>query len=250
MTFYIDTIDKRTKILKNLLNSKNLVSKEFSANNLKVIAENDTIIFSPAKKLTDEIVLALPDKVSVICGNVNDDTKKIFFQKQIVHKNIMQDETFAIKNAKLTAEGILAIMIEKSPKSIYENNVLILGSGRIATSLAVMLGKLGVKFSIVTYDINKLPKFFIYTDSVFYGNDFFDHIDDHDIIVNTIPAQIITDNQVKQIPDNTIFIETASVDCLNKNLADNFEYIPSPGLPQKYSAQSAAALMMDYILGG
>lgn len=247
MTYYIDVTEGRTAILKEQFLQRGLKTQTYRID--ASIKPNDTVIFSPAKKLSPQEAAALPEKINLICGNISWENEKIFKDKKIKHKNIMLDEKFAIKNACLTAEGALALILEKSKKSIYENNILILGNGRIATALSLLLCKIGAKFALVAYDALKVPKFYIFTPRVFHGSAFLKHINEYDVFVNTIPAKIFSDGEVANIPQNAVFIETASVACMDKNLAKDFEFVEAYGLPQKYSAQSAARLMAEYILG-
>lgn len=248
MIYHVDVTDGRTGILKRLLEERGFKT-EIYAPQAAQVKPSDTVVFSPAKKLSMEEASALPENVTVVCGGISGEVEKIIASKNITHRNIMLSEEFAIKNACLTAEGVLALILEKSKKSIYENNILILGNGRIATALAVLLGKIGARFALVAYDKAKVPKHYIYTEHVFHGKEFLGHIYKYDVLVNTIPAKIFSDEEVELIPKGAVLIETASVLCLDKNLAENFEFVDAPGLPQKYSALSAAKLMMEYILG-
>lgn len=249
MTYHIDVADSRTKILKNLLKNRGFDADVYSPGKIQNIKPSDTLVFSPAKKICGEEASSLPGKITVVCGNLSDGIANVFAEKQISHRNIMKSEEFAVKNALLTAEGVLALILEKSVRSINENKILILGNGRIATALAVLLGKIGARFALVAYDVLKVPKLYILTDRVYHGNDFFAHINKYDIIVNTIPAKIFSSGQMALIAQNTVLIETASVPCLDKAEAGHFYFVDAPGLPQKYSAESAAKLMMEYILG-
>ena len=130
-----------------------------------------------------------------------------------------------------------------------ENNVLILGAGRIAKGMAILLSKLGVKYSIASFNKQKYPQNFLYSQHNYFGYDFVRDLREYDVIVNTIPAEILDENAINRIGDGTIFIETASVNCLNSEKVKNFQYIVAPGLPQKYSCQTAGKLMLDCILG-
>ncbi len=246
VVYYIDLSDKRCEVVKGLLQRKYNVGEY----DWKTKGENgDCYVFSPAKKLTDKEILSLPDEITLYSGKIEDRFIDILKQKRIKHCNFMTDEVFAIKNAMLTAEGVLPLIIENTPRSIYQNNLLILGGGRIALSLAVLFGKLGLNFSVANFNPIKFPSTNIYTKNTYFKYSFLKDIKNFDVIINTIPATIITDNVANKINRDTLFIETASVNCLDKSMATHFKYLLAPALPSKFSIESAGKLMYESIMG-
>ncbi len=249
MSYYIDCQDKRCKTVKEILEKEGERVFEYSETTIKNICENDCLVFSPAKKLTTEEVGKLPNNVVIYCGAINEETKLLFNEKKIIHCNMMLNEAFAIKNANLTAEGVLAIILEKSDKSMYDNNVLILGGGRIALALSVLFGKIGIKFSIATFNKVKFPSYYLYSEKNYLGYEFLEDIKNFDVVVNTIPSEILNSEQVALVAKNTLFIETASTNCLKNNCELQFNYVLAPGLPGKYSAKTAGRVMREVLKG-
>lgn len=245
--YYIDITDKRNIALAALLKEHGKQVEEFSWD--KQIEKNSTCIFSPSKKFSTEMAENLLNDIVLYAGALSSEVVSILNNKNIIYHNLMLDEVFTIKNANLTCEGVLALILEHSDKSIYENNILILGGGRITKAMAVLLNRLGVKFAIVSFNKLKFPEYYLYSPKCYFGYLFVEDLNNFDIIVNTIPANIINKEVLAKIAPNTIFIETASVNCLNKEKVTNFNYIEAPGLPQKYSAKTAGKLMFENILG-
>ena len=244
--YYVDTSDIRNVFLKELLLEKGKQVEEFSFE--KHIKPNSVCVFSPAKKFTEETANNLPSNITLYAGNLTNEVIKVLENKNITYKNLMQDETFTIKNANLTCEGVLALIITGSNKSIYENNVLILGGGRIGKGMAIMLGKLGVKCSMVSFNKVKFPEYYLYSNKNYFGYSFAGDLSKFDVIVNTIPAEIIKEDVINKIAPDTLFIETASTPCLNPENATHFNYVKAPGLPKKYSAKTAGKLMYENIM--
>ncbi len=245
MTFFIDTSDKRNQILKTLLEKENLDTQIFD---VKQVQQGDICIFSPAKKLTHDEANLLTNHTTIFCGNVDDETKSIFKDKQIKYINMLKNEVFTIKNANLTTEGVLGLIIEHSEKSIYENNILILGSGRIAKSCAILFSKLGVNYDFCYYRDAGFDDFAFYKPSLYFKNDFKRIAQNYDIIINTIPEQILFQEELNAISSKTLFIETASKNCLDSSAATHFTYLLAPALPQKFCSQSAAKLVFELIM--
>lgn len=249
MKYFVDTVDKRNQVLKELLIKNGNVVHDFDFRKVATIKRGDTIVFSPAKKFTKEEIEKLPKGINLVCGNLCEEYLKILKNKKIKVKNLMADEIFTVKNANLTAEGVLAIILEKTDVSIFECNILILGGGRIARAMASILNSLGVRYAIVSYNPIKFPSYYTISKKCYYRNGFLRDIEKYNVIINTIPAKIIDDAIVEKIAPKTVFIETASVKCLDDTKKLKFDYLFSPALPQKYSAFSAGKLVYESIMG-
>lgn len=250
MTYFLDLSDERNIYVKQLLEKNNEKTEIFNFDNTSQINIGDSIIFSPAKKFSAEEINKLPNNITIFAGNSLNQYLDILKEKHITFINIMEDEIFTIKNANLTCEGVLSLMIEKSKKSLFDNSVLILGGGRIAKGMAVLLGKLGVNFAMVSFNPVKFPDYYIYSKKCYFKYSFVDDLDKYDIIINTIPSKILDDEIVAKIANDTVFIETASVDCLDKSKATHFDFIPAPALPKKYTCETAGKFLFEMITGG
>ncbi len=249
MTYFVDTTDERNKIVKKLLSDNKKQTEIFSDQKIHNIEIGDVVIFSPAKKWTFEEAQTMPAKISIFGGKISKDLQENFISKDIAYHNLLDDEIFAIKNANLTAEGVLSLIIEHSPNSIFENNVLILGAGRISKALSIYLGRLGVKNAMVRYNEQKFPECFTFTDKCYFGDSFVKDLKDFDIIVNTIPQVIFDHEKLLKIAPDTIYIETASINSLDKDKAIHFKFVHAPALPQRFSKNTAAKFMYQTILG-
>lgn len=247
MKFVIDTSDKRLDFVKQKLLKKGFCVTNFCEN--QKFEEKSFFVFSPAKKWTENEIFLLPKNITLFCGKVENCFLKVLKEKNIKHINFLDDEQFAIKNANLTAEGVLALILTHSPKSIKENNVLLLGFGRISKACSILFLKLGIKFSIATFDKNKFDESFFVCNKNFFGFDFVKNLKNFDVIVNTRPEKFLKKNVLKSIHKNTLFLETASTNCFDENQTPNFFYLKAPALPQKFCFESAAKIVLDKILG-
>lgn len=251
MTYYIDLSDKRNVYLKQFLEKKGKVVYSFDEiKKHHTFKYGDAFIFSPAKKFDETSISALPSGIKLYCGALPEKLQKILNQKKIQYVNLLENETFAIKNAQLTAEGVLSLIIENSEKSLNDNKILILGAGRVAKSLANLFKMLNLKYAIASYNKNKFPENNYFAQKNYLGKTFVRDLPRFDVIVNSIPAKIFDDKMLLKINKDTIFIETASTPCLDEQKTQHFKYIKAPGLPQKYCASTAGKLMMKNILGG
>jgi len=246
LTYYIDINDKRNKVVFRLLQQNNKNVKSFDNNNIKA-REGDVIIFAPNKKWERDEIEKFPNDVIIFAGKINTEFLELFDKKHIDYNNILDDETFAIKNANLTCEGVLSILISESPKSIYENKILILGAGRIAKGMCILLSKLGVDYAIASFNQDKFPQNYLYATKSFLGYDFLPYLRNYDIVINTIPAKIFDEKKLEFFADDSLYIETASVDGLEREKAQSFRFIPAPALPQKFSCETAGKLVYENV---
>lgn len=166
MKYFIDMADKRNQLVKEELAKRGFQTVDFNPD-AEQGTTGDSYLFSPAKKFKLEELQKLPPEINVFCGKIDEKTQQIFLEKKIRHFNFLDDEIFAVQNASLTAEGVLGIMLAESPRSVLENSVLILGGGRIAKAMMILLGKLGVEFSICMRNLQEFESAHLFTDRFF-----------------------------------------------------------------------------------
>lgn len=245
--FLVEPSDKRNSLLLDKLKEK-YTAEEFSFEASEKYTGKDTVVvFSPARKLSLAEAAKLPQGATVTGGGQSEEVKAVLNDCGITYINLIENELYAVKNALLTAEGALALIISGTDKSIYGNNVLILGCGRVGKATALLLQRIGVKVSAATFNKAEFDAHAFYAGKAFYGYDFAGFIRDYDVIINTIPKAILDDAVLCKVKPETIIIELASVCCLDKDNAGKypFKYIMAQGLPAKYSAESAADIMLE-----
>lgn len=248
MRYYIDVADKRNVYLKAYLTDKGYKTEELNTETINNVKSRDVCIFAPPTAITKERVAPLPEDVTIYGGKFNEEIKEFLNKKNIKTISFLSDEEFTIKNANLTAEGVLGLVIEKSTKSIFEHNILVIGNGRVAKAVSIIFEKLGIKTTLTARsNFNKAENYLISNESILL-EDMYEKICKFDVVINSIPVKLFDSDQIKAIAPNTLFIETASVPCLDKELAVNFNYELAPALPQRFCVESAAKLMLNIIL--
>lgn len=248
MSIFVDTSDKRNQFVLFYLLEKNIDAKVYLENCNKV-KSGDIIVFSPAKKILYEEIINFCEKITIYCGNLSEEFLQILNSKKIIVKNLLQDEAFAIKNAILTAEGVLSLIIENTQKSLQELSVLFLGGGRITKASAILLKKLGVNVEIASFNENDYGLAHFYSDRAYFKDSFISNLNKFDVIVNTRPFCYINEESINKINENTLFIETASVKCIAEKERVKFNYLLAPALPQRFACKSAGKIIADKILG-
>jgi len=248
LKFYIDTSDRRNEYVYKILTSKNLPCYVY-LENINKVKNGDIIIFSPAKRFSVEEVMIFPKEITIYAGNTNDNILSIFNNKNINYVNLMKDEIFAINNARLTAQGLLAIILFSIEKSFKETKILFFGGGRITKASVPTLKSLGFKVDVASYSLLEYHNAHFYADNCYLKDEFISNLDKYDVIVNTRPVKFVNDKMIDKISENCYFIETASLNCLDSEKKYNFNYLLAPALPQRFTPYSAGKLIADRIIG-
>lgn len=250
LTYYIELSDKRNELVLDFI-ARSYVAVEYNALSEKEIDVKDSaIVFSPAKRLVKSDILQLPSGVKVFGGKQDDVTMQELQAKNIEYQNILENEAFAIKNAKLTAEGALSLVIKHTKKSLYDSKILVLGCGRVGKAMALILKQLGVKVNIATYDKFELDNAWLYADSVYYKDEYARELVSYDLIINTIPANIISSKMANSMADTSVVLELASTNCIDDTVlaCSKFEFVKAAAMPMVFSPISAAKIMAEAII--
>lgn len=251
--------DKRNEILANLLEKDGeqvynygLISNKF---NLEECIEKSDIIISSIPFSFDMEYIYMPlsnQKVRIDSFVELTKCKKIVAGKiasQVVKKlelnnnqviDIMENEELAIMNSIPTAEGVVKILIDNTDITIHNSKIAILGFGRIGKTISKVLYGMGAK--IFSFDINKKEV----ANINLCGYNVIENIyslNDMDIIVNTIPKEVINEEVLKSINKNTIILDVSSkpggVD-FKYAKENNYKVIHALGLPGKIAPYTSA----------
>lgn len=160
------------------------------------------------------------------------------------------DENYVLQNAYLTAEGLVAILITESTRSLYGSNVLITGYGRIGRALARMLLACGASVTVCSRSARSK------SEAQFDGCKHLSFIElqkknTFDFIVNTVPSLVFGEAELKALKKDALLIDAASfpggVDELcAKTLS--VRYLRTPALPSRFSVKTAGELIAASIL--
>ena len=157
-------------------------------------------------------------------------------------------EEYQIANARLTAEGAVALL--RPETGLSGAHILLLGYGRIARLLARELQKAGALVTAAARSgeqrawaeaegIEALP-----LDALSGALDRFD------VIIGTIPAPVLTEPLLALVRKDALLLELASapggIDAAAAH-ERGLRYIRAPGLPAKYAPERAAVILRDAV---
>lgn len=160
-------------------------------------------------------------------------------------------QSLLIKNALLTAEGVLGIITDKIPKTVFGMKVAVTGYGRIGYFTAKVLKALGAQVTVFARSPEQLTKAECAGLKTAEIQSFCCEKRNFDCLVNTVPAQILDDEALNALSPDTVIIETASapygVD-FEKAKKKGFTVIKAFSLPGKTSPVSAGDAVADAIV--
>ena len=165
-------------------------------------------------------------------------------------ENYSESETLVLKNAKLTAEAAVMLLIQHSSGSLLGSTVLITGYGRIARFMAKELSVFNSRVIIAA----RKPEVRVLAEldgfSAIDVNGIHDVIGECDYIANTVPTQLFSENNLAKMKEWTIFEELATLPQEpTRSLCEKCggKYVFAGGLPGKFSPEAAGKFIAEEI---
>ncbi|MBQ7075522.1 MAG: dipicolinate synthase subunit DpsA [Clostridia bacterium] len=147
-----------------------------------------------------------PDAV-VLGGKITEEIKSL---AQFTVYDYLNREEMAIYNAIPTVEGAIEIAIKNTPFTIHGSKILVLGFGRIGKLLCDRFSALGAQVTAEARKVSDLAWIKSYGYIGVPLSALSETIGVYDIIINTIPSQILNWQLLKLVKDDTLIIDLAS----------------------------------------
>ena len=160
--------------------------------------------------------------------------------------DLLRRPGFVTGNAALTAEAAVGILIRESEGSLRHSRCLLLGGGRIGKLLARKLAGLGADVTVMARKAADRALIAELGYTPLEPEALEGRIGDFDLIVNTVPARVLSDAALCCVAPEALLLELASPPGgFNRDLARNIglRALIAPGLPGQYSPLAAARLM-------
>ncbi len=202
------------------------------------------------KPLPLSAVLPLLHRNSRIYGGLLDAQQEILSATGAEVIDLYDTEPLTTANAVPTVEGALALAVFHSPITLHASSCLVIGAGRIGLLLALRLRDLG---ALVTLSSRKKGQQAM-TQALGLRSEetgvYHHSLSHYDFLFNTVPAQVLTEEQLAQLPKTCVLMELASrsgfsmAECERLGL----QTLSAGGLPGKYSPKTAGLLYAQSIL--
>lgn len=247
---FVDESDQRLRYAKDFFVKGSFLPLDWERNKPQ---SKDVVVLSPAHKWNKFEANALCDGVVVFAGALPAEFE--FLKTKTKYINLLENENFVAQNAILTAENFVADLIEHTTMCLKEQKIAVLGSGRVAKAIWRQMNKLQIDFWAYMRSEKELASGAFFAKKCCPLCKIQQNLQDFDVVVNTIPAQIFEKDDLKLFKSGAVIFELASKSCFGAelNFADNVQnigeakYVWCSALPAKRSPKSAGKLVFDVV---
>jgi len=202
------------------------------------------------KEITIREMMHVINAKMLIAGGIIPEVYDLANDEYIEIIDIMKREELAVLNTIATAEGTIQIAIENTNKILHGSEILILGFGRIGKVLARKLAGLSAKVTCAARKDEDLAWIQAYGHKATNINSIGENLKQFDLIINTVPHLILTQERLKNVKQDCLLIDLASnpggID--KKAVKDkNLKFIWALSLPGKVAPITSAEFIKDTI---
>lgn len=158
----------------------------------------------------EEIFSALTDKQFICGGRVDPATVRLAGRFGLTIHDYFQREELAVANAVPTAEGAVQIALEELGVTLHRARVLVLGFGRVGRLTAHRMAALGANVTVAARRYDALAWAEAYGHGVLQMGELSGYLCGYDLVVNTIPHQVLDRKLLKELKGGCLVIDLAS----------------------------------------
>ncbi len=244
----INTSDKRydnlVLNLKNVIYSSNF--KELCDVQTLILPLNgvDSFLFIKDTNLNIMDFYVKDGPKLIIAGKINQELKDFCANEDIKLLSYLEDEFYLWENSKLTAEALVKKILNDLEDALYEKEVLILGYGYQAKALYNYLKCFTKNITIYANDYHDKKELFCKDIKLNELDNF-----NYDIIINTIPKNIIDSSKLLLFKEDSLIYEIASYPYgFSEDVFKNLNIKILPKLPSLYMPKKAGKLLANYVI--
>ena len=157
------------------------------------------------------------------------------------------DEALAVKNAAATAEGALAVAMERLSVTLHGTPCLVVGFGRIGKLLAHDLAALGALVSVSARRDDDLAWIDALGYHALHTQRLAGRLGTFRAVFNTVPHGVLPGALLAELREDCVLIELASRDGIDADAARarGLDYVKAGGLPGKVAPETAALALRE-----
>ncbi|MGN1343635.1 MAG: hypothetical protein ACI4U3_03595 [Traorella sp.] len=200
--------------------------------------DNMMVVRGIDMKCSDEFFDMLNEKGVLICANVTPQLEKLPYKIL----NLNEFDPFVLGNSKLTAEGVLYLLLDNTQLGLLDLKVDIIGYGHSGKAIYSLLKSLMVDVRVIRRKVDQEGIDFISVDH-------YQKIKPYPIIINASITNIIDDLMIKKMDENLIINLVRDALFNEALLRQRHSRIIHAGvLPALYSPLSAANVLYETLM--
>ncbi|HEX6593948.1 MAG TPA: dipicolinic acid synthetase subunit A [Bacillota bacterium] len=160
--------------------------------------------------LTAEWFQQLNPSAIVFTGISNDYLTKVTNETNTTLISLLNRDDVAIYNSIPTAEGTIMMAMEHTDYTIHSSRVIVTGFGRVGHTVSNKFAALGAIVSVAANRIRELARITEMGLGAIPLHDLHKHTSECDILINTIPANVIQKDSIQQLPSHALIFDLAS----------------------------------------
>lgn len=172
--------------------------------------EVDTTFSKETITLTEEVLLGTPKHCVIFSGISNDYLDKVTKKANRKLVKLFERDDLAIYNSIPTVEGTIMMVIQNTDITIHSSETVVLGFGRTGMSISRAFAALGAKVRVGTIKSAEMARITEMGLTPFHLDELQHVVANADVIINTIPAQVLNANVISKMPLNTLIVDIAS----------------------------------------
>lgn len=215
-------------------------------------SSNGTTLNTPfsEKEITIREMMHVINAKVLIAGGISPEVYEMANDEYIEIIDIMKREELAVLNTIATAEGTIQLAIENTNKILHGSEVLILGFGRIGKVLARKLAGLSVRVTCAARKDEDLAWIQAYGHKATNINAIGENLKNFDIIINTVPHLILSEEKLQYVKKECLLIDLASnPGGIDKKAVKerNLKFVWALSLPGKVAPTTSAEFIKETI---
>ncbi|MDR0426637.1 MAG: hypothetical protein LBH24_05680 [Clostridiales bacterium] len=214
-------------------------------------AEGNVFLFAPAETLDRTRVERIGAASVVFCFGLTAEAAALLAEKNCRVHRYLDDEALAHKNAALTAEGALALVIRHTETALKDTRILILGGGRVGKACAILLSRNRCRVTLASRDANEVSQGVLFAGETAELGAALASLSRYDAVVNTIPQIYVKGETLARVKKHCYLLDLASkpggID-LSEAQGLGLVAEAAPGLPGKCAPRTAAIAIKESVL--
>lgn len=212
--------------------------------------EIETIFSNEKIVLKEEMLKNTPEHCIVFSGISNQYLDDIISNSGRKLIKLFERNDVAIYNSIPTVEGTIMMAIQHTDITIHGSNVVVIGLGRVGMTVARTFSCLGAHVKVGARKLEDIARITEMGLEPFYTSYLGNEVSNADIVINTVPALIVSASVISKMPLHTLIIDLAS-----KPGGTDFRYaekrgikaLLAPSLPGIVAPKTAGKIVANVI---